>query len=444
MAQFTEAEARALLEKVQKLSRADAIELSLTGTESGNIRWARNTVSTAGRTDNLALGIRSHFGRKVGATTCNEFDDAALERAVRRAEELARLAPEDPEYMAPLGAQPYRPVHSFHESTAGLSAEQRAQVCGESIAAAKAKQGVAAGFLSHNATWVALANSNGLWGYHRQTGVNLTVTVRTEDGLGSGFGTRDANDFARLDAAAASRIAAEKAIASRDARAIEPGKYTVILEPAASVDLLQQMVLQMDARNADEGRSYLSKKGGGTKLGEQLVDERVTIISDPRHPGAETGPWSADGRPQERRVWIENGVVKQLAYSRYWAEKQGVPPVPGPANLVMSGGTASLEELIRGTERGVLVTRTWYIRPVDPQTLLYTGLTRDGTFYIEGGKIKHAVKNFRFNESPVIMLNNLDALGVPVRVRNAETALTSVIPPMRVRDFTFTSLSDAV
>jgi predicted Zn-dependent protease len=173
------------------------------------------------------------------------------------------------------------------------------------------------------------------------------------------------------------------------------------------------------------------------------LDERVTITSDPTDPDAPTSPWGQDGRANPKTVWIENGVVKNMYYSRYWAQKQGKDAIPFPANIVMKGGDASLEDLVRDTSRGILVTRSWYIRFVDPQTVLCTGLTRDGTFYIEDGKIKHAVKNLRWNESPVIMLNNVDALGRPERVVG-EQGVPSLIPAMRLRDFTFTSLSDAV
>jgi predicted Zn-dependent protease len=194
----------------------------------------------------------------------------------------------------------------------------------------------------------------------------------------------------------------------------------------------------MDARSADEGRSFLSKKGGGTKIGEKLFDERVNIYSDPAHPEIPSAPWSGDGFPLEKTTWVENGAVKNMFYSRYWAEKQGVQPVARPQGFIFEGGDQSLADMIRNTERGVLVTRFWYIRAVDPQTLLYTGLTRDGTFYIEDGKIKFPVKNFRFNESPIIMLNNIEAMGKPERTSG------NMVPPMKIRDFTFTSLSDAV
>ena len=194
----------------------------------------------------------------------------------------------------------------------------------------------------------------------------------------------------------------------------------------------------MNARSADEGRSFLAKEGGGTKLGEKIVDERVTIYSDPLDSRVPASTWSGNGLPNPKRVWLEKGVVKNLFYNRYWAQKQGVDPVPFPSNGMMEGTDTSLQELIASTERGILVTRLWYIRTVDPQTLLYTGLTRDGTFYIENGRIKYPIKNMRFNESPVIMLNNLEAIGKPERVGG------NLIPPLKIRDFTFTSLSDAI
>ena len=235
-----------------------------------------------------------------------------------------------------------------------------------------------------------------------------------------------------------------KASESAEAKALEPGKYTVILEPAAAAGLISFMMNFFDARQADEGRSFLSKKGGGNKLGEQVYDPRVNISADPWHPGAEVMPWDGEGLPREKMAIVENGKIANLEYSRFWAQKQGKRAIGSPGNLLMAGGTKSTAELVAGTQKGILVTRTWYIRMVDPQTVLLTGLTRDGTFYIENGQIKHPVKNFRFNESPVIMLNNIEELGKPVRVAGDESSFVMMIPPMKLRDFTFTSLSDAV
>jgi len=438
MAIFSEEESKKILEKALSYSSSDECEINLRGSDSGNIRYARNTVSTAGKQSDVELTITSAYGKKSGTASINEFDDASLERAVKRAEEMAKLAPENPEYMPLLGPQKFEKAKTWNDSTANITAEYRAEVAASSIKPAKASDITAAGFLNDSAGFSALMNSKGLFAFNKRTGVDFTVTMRSNDGTGSGWVTRDFNDVDKLDAAEASKVAIDKALMSRNAKAIEPGKYTVILEPAASADLLGNMMRSLDARTADEGRSFMSKEGGGTKLGEKIVDERVNIFSDPFNPEIPSSTWNGEGLPIKKRTWLENGVAKNLYYSRYWAEKNGVEPVPFARNMIMAGGSASLEDMIKDTKKGILVTRFWYIRTVDPQTLLYTGLTRDGTFYIENGKIKHPVKNFRFNESPIIMLNNLEELGKQSRVDG------DLIPLMKIRDFTFTSLSDAV
>ena len=444
MSIFTEQEAKAILDKVVKLSKADECTATLSGSVSGNIRFALNNVSTSGIVSNASLGVQVAFGKRVGTATINEFDDAALERVVRRAEDLARLAPENPEFMPAIGKQAYKPSATFSESTAAITPEFRAKVAADSILPCRGHGLVAAGFLEDGNGFVAIANSNGNFGYQKTTGFDYTCTVRTEDGRGSGWVGRNLKDADDFHADQDIRTAIRKASDSADAKALEPGKYTVILEPAAAAGLISFMMNFFDARSADEGRSFLSKKGGGNKLGELVYDPQVNLFADPWDPQAPVLPWDGEGLPRERMPIIENGKVMNLDYSRYWAKKQGKRAVGSPGNLLMAGGTKSTAELVRGTQKGILVTRTWYIRMVDPQTVLLTGLTRDGTFYIENGQIKHPVKNFRFNESPVIMLNNIDELGKPVRVAGDESSFVMMIPPMKLRDFTFTSLSDAV
>lgn len=437
-------EAQALLKKVLSYAKADECEVNLSGSDGGNIRYARSAVSTSGGISQQSLVVSSAFGKKLGTATINEFDDASLQKVVQRAEELAQLAPENPEFMPFLGPQNYNESKTFVQSTADINPKQRADAVAESLQIAKTNNLTAAGFYENSADFSAMMNSKGLFAYNTATNVNFNVTVRTPDGKGSGYASKGYNDVTQLDVAAATRIAAQKAADSSAAKAIEPGKYTVILEPAAAIVLLENLFFNFDGRSADEGRSFISLPGGKTKLGQKLVDERVTVYSDPQDPELPTSTWSGDGRPQEKVAWIDKGVVKNLYYSRYWAQKKGVKAVPSPDGVVMEGGTASLEDLIKSTEKGILVTRLWYIRSVDPQTLLLTGLTRDGTFYIENGQIKFPVKNFRFNESPVIMLNNLEALGKPERTVSGESNMHAMIPPMKIRDFTFSSLSDAV
>ena len=299
-------------------------------------------------------------------------------------------------------------------------------------------------------------NSKGLFAYNVGTSVNFSATIRTEDGRGSGWVTADYADVKKMDTAKASQIAIQKSLDSVEAKELEPGRYTVILEPAASVQLLANMFGNMGQRAADEGQSFLSyqakddeKDPPKNKLGMKMFDERVNIYSDPHHPDVPTATFAADGHPVGKMYWVKNGKIENMPNTRYWAEKtksqynptatSGAIGIFGGNNqFIMDGGDEDLKTMIKNTRRGILVTRLWYIRQLDPQTLLYTGLTRDGTFFVENGEIKYPIKNFRFNESPIVMLNNIEALGKPVRING------SMVPPMRVRDFNFSSLSDAV
>jgi predicted Zn-dependent protease len=440
----TEEQVKAILAKTVALSKADECTATMSGATEGNIRFALNNVSTSGIVTDTELSVQVAFGKRVGIATINEYDDAALMRVVRRAEDLARLAPENPEFMPAVDKQAYTASPTFSPATAALTPEDRAKVAAASIGPCKAENLIAAGFLNDSNRYVAFMNSRGNYGYQTSTALDYTCTVRTADGRGSGWVGRNLQDAGKFDAASDIRTAMRKASASADARAIEPGKYTVILEPAAAAGLISFMARFFDARQADEGRSFLSKKGGGNKIGEQVYDPRVNLSADPWHPDAPVLPWDGDGLPREKTPIVTDGKISNLQYSRFWAQKQGKRAVGQPGNLIMAGGTKSTADLVRGTAKGILVTRTWYIRMVDPQTVLLTGLTRDGTFYIENGEIKYPLRNFRFNESPVIMLNNIDELGKPVRVAGDESSLVMMIPPMKLRDFTFTSLSDAV
>jgi predicted Zn-dependent protease len=444
MSIYTKEEAQKLLQKVLSYSKADECVVTLSGSESGNIRYARNAVSTAGEIGRLNLGVSSSFGKKTGNATIDEFDDASLQKVVQRSEELAQLAPENPEHMPLLDPQTFGESIGYVPATAAITPDTRAEAVGKSIQVSKDAGLQAAGYLENTTAFEAMMNSKGLFAYDKDTDVIFTITTRNEAGTGSGYAARGFNDVTKLDTFSATKIATAKANGSIGARAIEPGKYTVILEPVAVAYMLENMFFGLDARNADEGRSFMSKPGGGNRLGEQLMDPKVNIYSDPFNTELPSGTWNREGQPLGKQSWIENGVVKSLSYSRYWAQKKGVSPVPGPGNVIMTGGNESIEDMIKSTEKGVLVSRLWYIRMVDPQTLLLTGLTRDGTFYIENGEIKFPVKNFRFNESPVIMLNNVDALGKPERTISVESYRSYLVPPMKVRDFTFSSLSDAV
>jgi len=439
-------ESKNLIDRVIKMSKAESIQVNIGGGYSANVRFADNQMSTAGGITDFTVVIQSSFGKKHAVVTVNNISDEALQRAVAQSEALAKLAPDDPEAMPALPPQQYGEVNAYFDSVANLTPADRAKAALTALEPArKAGDITTAGFLVTNASSTALGNDKGMFAYHRSTNANYTVTVRTKDGTGSGWAGGEHNDWNQVDIAGISQRAIEKAKLSRSPVAIEPGRYTVILEPQAVGDLVQLMGGYVDARSADEGRSPFSKQGGGNKLGEKLVDERVSMFADPADPQILSQPFDGQGFPLGRQVFVENGVLKQLYYSRFWAQKQGKTPTGAPTSFIMSGGNASTEDMIKSTERGVLVTRLWYLREVDPRTILYTGLTRDGTFLIENGKISRPIKNFRFNESPVNMLNNVIAMSPSERATGSEIEGWPIsVPALLVKDFTFSSLSDAV
>jgi len=447
---LSRAECEDIVARALKLSKADACRVSVGSTYQTNLRFADNQMSTSGVTDDASISIASVIGKKRASVSTNDVSPEGLARAVAQSEALARLAPDDPELMPELGPQTYATIPAWFDSTANLSAEERARAALTALEPARrAKDLTVAGYIDCSNGATALGTSAGLFAYHRGTVANYTLTVRTNDGTGSGWIGADENDFSKIDFAGIATRAIEKARASRNPQAIEPGRYTVIFEPQAVSDLIGSVRGAMNARAADEGRSPFSVRGGGTKLGERIMDARVTLLTDPADPQILGTPFDGDGLPTGRQVWVENGVLKQLAYTRYWAQRKGVPPTGGGGGgfgggggggLKMLGGDSSLADMIKTTDRAVLVTRLWYLRAVDQRTLVYTGLTRDGTFLVENGKISRSIKNFRFNDSPLFLLNNLEAVGPSVRVAEGG----SVVPALKARDFSFTSLSDAV
>ena len=441
-------DAEALLKRVLAFSKADEMEATLDGGRTANTRFAVNSATTSGDTDNLTLAVNAHFGQRGGVSRTNTLDDAGLERVVRAAEEIARLRPEDPEQQPFLEKQTYLEIKdSFDDATYNADAQMRARGIKTTIDPARAKNLVAAGIFDNQGGFDARANTKGNFGYSIDSQASYTTTVRTSDGQGSGWASAMSHRIRDVDAAAVGARSIEKSEQSQKPVAIEPGKYTVILEANAAADLISNMFFFFDARQADEGRSFLAKKGGGNMLGEKLFGDGVNVYTDPNYPGAPGAPFDGNGLPSRPMDFIRGGVVKNLNYSRYWAKKQGKEPTPFPTNLIIDGGKSSIDEMIASTERGVLVTRLWYIRLVDPQSVLFTGLTRDGTFLIEKGRIKSAIKNFRFNETPVKILNNVEMTSPVSRITGSERigdGFPVLAPAIKVREFEFTSLSDAI
>lgn len=433
---------RKLVETILSYSKFPDCTVSIGEREEAQVRFANNGITTAGLTRERAITISSTQEGKTGTAETTEIEESALKAAVARSEELARIAPPNPEYVAPLGPQEYPRVPGPEEETAAARTPLMVPQVRAVIDAAQRSKLIAAGFFTRTSGQMIFANKQGLFGQHRSADATLTTTVRNPEGTSSGWAAHPTCRIADIRGERLAGIAIGKCERWKNPRRLEPGKYTVVLEATAVSDLCGLMGFSFQARAAEEGRSFLSRKGGGTMLGERMFPEAVTLVSDPFDPVNPGTPWSFSGLPNRRMAWIDKGVVKNLFVDRYWAQKTGTAPTPAPTSARLEGGTAKLEELIAGVDRGLLVTRFWYIRAVNMQTLQLTGLTRDGLFLIEGGKVTDAVMNLRFNDSPVRLLQRVTALGQTERTRGAESAMMA--PALVSREFTFTSVSDAV
>ncbi|MGH9869596.1 MAG: TldD/PmbA family protein [Candidatus Polarisedimenticolia bacterium] len=453
---WTPDEARALARSILEQSKADECEVSLTSTRSSHTRFAANDVTTSGTLRDASVTITSKGGGRAGAVTLNEIEPEALRDAVARSHELMSVAPVDPEFVEGLGPQTYEEIQAFHEETAAAGADRRRDGVRAALETARTKGLEASGFYETEASWSAIANTRGLFGFHRATTASCSNTLRTKDGTGSGWAGFQSPRIGDIRPDELAAVAARKASASASPTDLEPGRYTVILEPRAVADLLGNLGFALSGRAADEGRGYFAKPEGGTRVGEKLFSEAVTLLSDPFDPRMPGRPWAGGGGggggggfggggggtflglPSRKVTWIEKGVVKNLSIDRYWAARTKKEPIPFGSSLVLQGGKGSLEDLIAGTDRGLLVTRFWYIRVVNPQTLQLTGLTRDGVWLVEKGKVVRPVNNFRFNESPAAMLAKVEAMS------EAVSTGTMVVPGIRALDFNFSSKSDAV
>jgi predicted Zn-dependent protease len=444
---LSEKESKNICDKLLSLTRADDAEVSIFSDDYSHLRFAANNFTTNGRREDASASVTVWIDKKRGSASASDLEDSSLKAAVAQAEELARIAPVDKEYLPTLGPQKYKPSSGFVETTMNLSVSSRAKAIDHIIRACEKDGVIGAGFHHANGSASAFATKNGNFHYHRTSLASLSVTARTPDGGSSGYFLRNHFDINKLDAERIGREAVKKALTSRSPQLMEPGVYPVILEAQAADDLIG---LGFDARSADEGRSPYSAPDGKTKVGEKILDERLSFYSDPWHPELPGSPVAQGGIPAEKIYFVRNGVLGTLSYSRFWAKEKGKEPTPGPVNSILesSAPPASLDDMIKSMDRGLLVSRFWYIRMVDPKTALFTGLTRDGVWYIEHGKIQHPVKNFRFNQSVLELLapGNVQMIGRSERVSNSESQgrSASLTPAIKVKAFHFTSQSEAV
>lgn len=443
---LTEREARSITDKLLSYVRADDASVGVSSEQLSHLRFADNAFLTSGRRENRSASVTVWIEGRRGAASTNDTDDASLRAAVEQAEAIARIAPVDREYLPTLGRQTYKPVNAYVEATANISPAARAKQIGDILAESERAKVVSAGFHQSRAVASGFATKNGNFGFERNSIVSLSMTARTPDGTSSGYFARNHFDVSRLDTARVAREAIRKAVEGRDARAMEPGVYPVILEPQAVADLVGLLAFGFDARGAEEGRNAYSAPEGKTRIGEKIFDERLSVYSDPWNqelPGSQS---AQAGLPAQRIYLVKNGTLETLVYSRFWAKQKTKEPTPGPVNFIVesSAPAATMEEMIRTMQRGLIISRFWYIRQTDPRTASWTGLTRDGVWYVEGGRIQHAVKNFRFNQSVIGMLapGNVEMIGAAERVGGADNA--SLLPALKLKQFNFTSQSEAV
>lgn len=441
---MTPEEARALVEKIISWSSADDITVTISGGHNANVRFAANQVTTAGAIERVDVSIECAFGKKHGSAQVNLLEEEALKATLKTAEESAKLAPEDPEFMGSVepSSQPLLVERKLPE----LSYQDRAGIVSDVLSASRkvSKDLVTSGFLDTRGTFLAVGNKLGLFAYGKSGAGSLTTTVRTKDGSGSGWAGRGGRSAEDLDPATLGRRAADKAQTSQSPRDLAPGKYPVVLEPACVADLLRMYAGMLNARATDEGRSAFSLGEGKSLLGQKVASRHMTLYSDPGEERLLGLPFDGEGMPLQRQVWIEGGVLKKLAISRYWAKKTGKEPTGGISTLAMKGGTKSLEALIRGLDKGLLVTRFFYTNFVDPKTITVTGLTRDGLFWVEKGKIAYPVKNFRFNQSLLSLFQNIEEISTEEVVPSGWGGGVTVAPGIRASSFQFSSPSDAV
>jgi len=449
---FSRDEVKAITDKVLNMAKADAVEVRFSGGERSATRFANSSITANLIEHDQEVSITVVYGQKSASASTHQFDDASLTRMIAQVQELAKRKPDNPELMPPVKPpQPYITVEAAMPDAVNFGPAERARMVKASTDICEKKGVLGAGYIPKLHWTDAIANSEGLFAYFRYAEASFILTCRTPDQTGSGWaGTTGMKQVGNIDAVALTEVASDKALKSRKPRALEPGNYTVILEPRPAARYLSLMLGSLNARAAEEGRSFMSgKERGTTRLGEKVFGDNFTLRSEIGNPILRQTPIGQDGLAAKPMTWVEKGVVKNLFYDRYWAQRQKREPTgtTPQMSLVMEGGTTAIDEMIKSTKRGLLVTFFWYIRAVEPQTLLNTGMTRDGLFLIENGEIVAPVQNFRWNESPAVSFNNITALGRPVAMHTGEAydnPGTALVPAMKIEDFTMTSISPAV
>lgn len=427
--------------RLAKAAGADETEVQLDETIDALTRFANNAIHQNVAEQGATVSVRTVVDGRTARATTNRLDQDSLRKAVESSLELAHSQPKIAGLLSMPGKQRYRTVHRFSRETAGLSPEARARAVKRACDLAIGSGQVAAGIFSSGQSQLALGNSRGLLAWHRQTHAEFSITL--QDDSAASWAKANSGDMRRIDPQALARRASEKAKMAKDAQELPPGKYTVLLEPAAVLDLVGFLFYDFAATALDDQRSCLNQR-----MGKQLFGKNIEIVDDVYHPLQLGAAFDGEGIPRKRVPLVEKGIPKNLVYSRASARKARKQPTghgfplpneygEAPMNLVFGGGNSSAEKMIRSTDRGLLVTRVWYIREVDPYEKIMTGMTRDGLFLVEKGKVTTAVRNFRFNQSLIQLLQNVQEMSPSIRT-TGEEAFEMVVPAMKVTGFHFT------
>ena len=445
--------------KIKKYSTADEVELFIYGGHSALTRFANNTIHQNVAEDNIGISVRTVFAGRTARATTNKLDDESLKRVVESSEKLAKVQQPDPDLLPMANGKDDKPTIApsrYLDQTAALEPANRADVVKKIVGVADKHKLTTAGIFSNAKSFEGIFNSQGLAQWHNQTSSEISITMLGGDS--SGWQKANSPNVADLDGVALAETAAGKASGTAHPREIPAGKYTVILEPAAVLDMAGFMFWDFSGMAILDQRSFLNER-----VGTKVFGDNINIWDDVTHPLQSGSPYDGEGVPRQRLQLVENGVVKHLTYARATAEKMKLsehkdkvgPIAPtghgfllpnemgeAPMNIVFGSpqDPKTKDQMIASTERGILVTRLWYIREVDPYQKILTGMTRDGTFYVENGKIQYGVRNFRFNESLIHMFSNVEAMGTPVRA-SGEESFDMVVPPMKVKDFNFTEVT---
>jgi predicted Zn-dependent protease len=431
-------------QRVLSYGSVAGLRVRVRSSATGNSRLADSMPTTTGDIERIEVSVTATGDGGGQATlSSNQVDDAELRALVRRTEALANMAPRDAEATPMLGPTDYVQVDAVDPAVAAMGPRARGELAHTIITNGQAEGLVVSGYVEHRDAIIAVADRAGLAAAHRDTRVRVAATCRTPDGTGSSKAGAISHQIGDIDGAKLARDTAKWALRSRAPRAIAPGKMCVVLGQQAVADLLSLLLPALDHRHATQGRTFFSAPDGSTKLGEKLFGPRIHLWSDPADTADPACPIADDGRPDRRVDWVVGGVLRSLTASAFWSMRAGVASRPEPSSLRMDGDEATLDELVAGVDRGLLVTRFWYNDIVSQRQLLATGVTRDGTFLIERGKIVAPVLNMRYNDSPLTLLERTTVLGKPVRAGLSEK-LVVVVPPLVVDGFKFTSVSPAI